>query len=184
MTQDDRHSGATSQYDSFQELLDDTARPLHGAASPTDTVTADTYKKAKLRIIQQSQMESFLDEYTPLQAGKAISPNSRLKTLAPEFDPDSQLIRIGGRLRQSHLLSPDILHPIVLDTIHPVTKLLIKQYDTQLHHPGTGRVFADIRRHFWILRGRQAVRSIQHHSVRNGEASPTSLKWQTYPLPA
>ncbi len=108
-------------------------------------------------------MESFLDEYALLQAGKAISPNSHLKTLAPEFDPDSQLIRVGGRLRQSHLLSPDILHPIVLDTIHPVTKLLIKQYDTQLHHPGTGRVFADIRRHFWILRGRQAVRSIQHH---------------------
>ncbi len=66
-------------------------------------------------------------------------PNSRLKTLAPEFDPDSQLIRVGGRLRQCHLLSPDILHPIVLDPIHPVTKLLIKQYDTQLHHPGTER---------------------------------------------
>lgn len=108
-------------------------------------------------------MESFPDEYSQLQAGKPISPNSRLKTLAPEFDPDSQLIRVGGRLRQCHLLSSDILHPIVLDPIHPVTKLLIKQYDTQLHHPGTERVFADIRRRFWILRGRQAVRSIQHH---------------------
>ncbi len=161
MTQDDQ--GVTSQYDSFQELLDETARSLHGAASPTDTVTADTYKKAELGVIQQSQMESFPDEYAQLQAGKPISPNSRLKTLAPEFDPDSQLIRVGGRLRQCHLLSPDILHPIVLDPIHPVTKLLIKQYDTQLHHPGTERVFADIRRRFWILRGRQAVRSIQHH---------------------
>ncbi len=152
-----------SQYDSFQELLDEMARSLHGAASPTNTVTADTYKKTELRVIQQSQMESFPDKYAQLQAGKHISPNSRLKTLAPEFEPDNQLIRVGGRLRQCHLLSPDILHPIVLDHNHPVTKLLIKQYDTQLLHPGMERVFADIRRRFWILRGRQAVRSIQHH---------------------
>lgn len=42
MTQDDRHPGATSQYDSFQALLDATAQSFYGAASPTDTVTADT----------------------------------------------------------------------------------------------------------------------------------------------
>ncbi len=54
MTQDEQ--GVTSQYDSFQELLDETTRSLHGAASPTDTVTADTYKKAELGVIQKSQM--------------------------------------------------------------------------------------------------------------------------------
>lgn len=163
ITQGDQHSVSASQFDNFQELVNATARSLHGAASSTDTVTADTYKKAELKIIQQSQMESFPDEYAQLQAGKAISSNSRLKTLAAEFDSDTQLIRVGGRLRRCHLLSPEILHPIVLDPVHPVTKLLIQQYDAQLHHPGTERVFAEIRRRFWILRGRQAVRSIQHH---------------------
>ncbi|XP_048030334.1 uncharacterized protein LOC125279307 [Megalobrama amblycephala] len=162
ITEADQHSVSASQYDNFQELVDATARTLHGAASPTDTVTADTYKKAELRIIQQSQMDSFPDEYAQLQAGKPISSNSRLKTLSPEFDSETQLIRVGGRLRRCRLLSPDILHPIVLDPIHSVTKLLIRQYDAQLHHPGTERVFAEIRRRFWILRGRQAIRSIQY----------------------
>lgn len=118
ITEADQHSVSASQYDNFQELVDATARTLHGAASPTDTVTADTYKKAELRIIQQAQMDSFPDEYAQLQAGKPISSNSRLKILAPEFDSETQLIRVGGRLRRCHLLSPDILHPIVQDPIH------------------------------------------------------------------
>ena len=50
----------------------------------------------------------------------------------------------------------------MLDSAHPVTKLLIKHYDDQLHHPGPDRVFAEIRRRYWILRGREAIRKFQH----------------------
>lgn len=35
-------------------------------------------------------------------------------------------------------------------------------FDSRLHHPGPERVFAEIRRSFWILRGWEAVRCHQH----------------------
>lgn len=53
------------------------------------------------------------------------------------------------------------MHPIVLDPSHQNTQLLIREYDTWLCHPGPERVFAELRRKFWILRGREAVRKHQ-----------------------
>lgn len=53
------------------------------------------------------------------------------------------------------------MHPIVLDSHHPVTTLLIKDYDTKLLHPGPERILAEMRRKYWILRGREAIRRYQ-----------------------
>ena len=54
------------------------------------------------------------------------------------------------------------MHPIVLYPHHPITKLIIQDGDSRLKHSGPDRVFAELRRRFWILRGRQAVRKHQH----------------------
>lgn len=54
-----------------------------------------------------------------------------------------------GRLRQSKDLEPDMIHPLVLDPKHPLTQLLIKEYDQRLFHPGPDRVFAEICRLAW-----------------------------------
>lgn len=81
------------------------------------------------------------------------------------MDETTALIRVGGRLRQASHLSYSTAHPIVLDPKHPITRLLIKQYDTKLCHPGPERVFAEIRRYYWILRGREAIRRHQHSCV-------------------
>lgn len=78
------------------------------------------------------------------------------------MDEIRQLICVGGRLRRSEDLALETLHPIILDPSHPVTKLLIQDFDSRLHHPGLERVFADLQRSYWILRGREAVRHYQH----------------------
>ncbi len=78
------------------------------------------------------------------------------------MDPSNGLIRVGGRLRRVVELADSVVHPVVLDSRHPVTRLIIHHYDNQLHHPGSKRLFAEIRRHYWILRGREAVRRFQH----------------------
>lgn len=80
---------------------------------------------------------------------------------APELDEATGLIRVGGRLRRCSNLTADAIHPIILDPQHPLTKLIIQDYDVKLHHPGPERVFAEIRRQYWILRGREAVRQHQ-----------------------
>lgn len=67
---------------------------------------------------------------------------------------------MGGQLRQ--LEDVDFpLHPAVLDATHPVTHLVIQKHDRDLHHPGPERVFSELRRSFWILRGCEAVRKHQ-----------------------
>ncbi len=90
-----------------------------------------------------------------------MKPSSHLVALAPEMDPSNGLIRVGSRLRRVADLADSVVHPVVLDSRHPVTRLIIPHYDKQLHHPGSERLFAEIRRHYWILRGREAVRWFQ-----------------------
>ncbi|XP_026094149.1 uncharacterized protein LOC113066497 [Carassius auratus] len=149
-----------SQYKTFEELLE--SRACHGAAG---NPTADDYKMAEISVLQQAQEECFPSELEQLKADKSLPRNSRLKALAPELNHDTQLIRVGGRLRCSPYLDPDTVHPIVLDPKHPVSKLLIQSYDTKLHHPGPERVFAELRRKYWILRGREAIKRCQRTCV-------------------
>lgn len=58
------------------------------------------------------------------------------------MDEKGELICVGGRLHQSEELETTALHPVILDPSHPVTKLLIQEFDDRLHHPGTERVLA------------------------------------------
>ncbi|KAJ0033481.1 hypothetical protein NQD34_000588 [Periophthalmus magnuspinnatus] len=129
------------------------------------SLTADDYHEAELVLLRHAQTESFPAEVALLKAGKSLPSTSRLLTLSPEYDRSSSLIRVGGRLRRCDTLSPDGLHPILLSASHPVSKLLIQHYDCELHHPGAERVFAELRRKYWILRGREAVKKHQHTCV-------------------
>lgn len=85
---------------------------------------------------QHAQRESFLQEYASQQTGKAISTQSRLNNLAPEFHHTTNLIKVGGRLRMSEDLDYNRIHPVVLDPKSHITPLLFKKYNNKLHHPG------------------------------------------------
>ncbi|XP_073776433.1 uncharacterized protein [Danio rerio] len=147
-----------NQFESYKELLTATARVLHGSATTTDVLTAEDYKEAELSLLRQAQTESFPVEMVQLKSDKPLSMTSRLLCLAPEYDTTMQLIRVGGRLRRTEQLDEFTIHPIVLDPKHPLSRLIIKDFDETLHHPGAQRVFAEVRRKYWILRGREAIR--------------------------
>ncbi len=163
------------QFSSYCEFLEATARFLQGAADGTESLSADDIEKAELSILRQCQKHDFLEEFTLLKGGKDIPAHSRLIKLAPEYDRELDLIRVGGRLRRCDTLSDDVLHPIVLSPNNPVVKLLIKHYDAQLHHPGAGRVYAELRRKFWILRGREAIKKYQRSCL-------DCTKWRGKPM--
>ncbi|KAF0035008.1 hypothetical protein F2P81_012766 [Scophthalmus maximus] len=147
---------------------------LHKAASSTAKPDAEDFRQAELTLIKHAQMESFPEEFGLIKSGKAILTSSRQLTLAPKYDESSDLIQVGGILRRCDSLSQEVLHPVLLAPSHPVTKLLIRHYDNQLHHPGAERVFAELRRNYWILRGREAVRKHQHNCTecRKGRNQP------------
>lgn len=99
-------------------------------------MTAADAIEVELHILRQAQSNSFSEEVGELTKGKPISTQSRLAALAPEYDQTVGLIRVGGLLRRAECLVPDTIHPIILDPKHPITMLLIKEYDNQLLHPG------------------------------------------------
>ncbi|KAG1926322.1 guanine nucleotide-binding protein G(I)/G(S)/G(O) subunit gamma-2 [Pimephales promelas] len=148
-------------YQTWQELLDATAQEILGQTPSNSLPNAEEYKQAEIVILQRAQQQSFPEDYKLLAAGKPVSPGSRLLTLAPELDKSTDLIRVGGRLRRLEGQYDLTLHPVVLDATHPVTRLLIQRYDSNLQHPGPERVFAEMRRSFWIIHGREAIRRYQ-----------------------
>ncbi len=91
---------------------------------------------------------------------------------------------MGGRLRCCSEAELDFIHPIVLDPQHPVTKLIIKDHDEKLHHPGPERVFAELRRTYWVLRGREAVRRHQRQcgECRKCKGQPEVPRMADLPL--
>ncbi|XP_036000189.1 uncharacterized protein LOC118564903 [Fundulus heteroclitus] len=161
-------------YKDWQELLESTAQTLHTADGKDGHLSAEDYRKAERHLVKRIQHDSFPEEIRRLSSGKPVANNSRLRALAPQLDEDGE-IRVGGRLRYAKDLELGAVHPIVLDPNHPFTRLLIQDYDRRLCHPGPERLFADIRRNFWILRGREAVRRYQSRcsDCRRWKANPT-----------
>ncbi|XP_048030832.1 uncharacterized protein LOC125266231 [Megalobrama amblycephala] len=162
------------KFSSWKDLVEAVAQELQGAAEQRGSTLASAYKKAELSVLRQIQMDSFPDDYQLLKNGKPVRSSSRLLCLSPEFDEASELIRVGGRLRRAEGLDPSTVHPIVLDPSHPNTRLLIRDYDAHLCHPGPERVFAELRRKVWILKGREAVRKHQR-------LCPECCKWRSKP---
>ncbi len=143
-----------NQFGSYKELLAATARALHGVATPTEVLTAEDYVEAELALLHPT-------EIAHLKSGKPLPMSSCLLCLAPEYDITTNLIRVGGHLRRTEQLDESTIHPIVLDPKHPLSRLIIQDFDEILHHPGAERFFAEVRRKYWILRGREAIRQHQ-----------------------
>ncbi len=172
-----------SEYISLKDLVEDTVQHSQSDSNQSSSPTAKNYVMAERLIFQNIQQDRFPEQYEQLKTGKPVSTMSRLLTLAPEFDESSQLIRVGGRLRHAEGLELQTIHPIVLDPHHSATKLLIQDYDSKLCHPGPERVFAEMRRNLWILRGREAVRKSQHNCLecRKWKAKPEVPKMADLP---
>ncbi|XP_057679968.1 uncharacterized protein LOC130908509 isoform X2 [Corythoichthys intestinalis] len=166
-----QHVPDATTYSSWKELVEATQH-LHGAAAGSAQSTSR--REAEVLVLRSCQAQSFSEEIAALQAQKPVHNHSRLASLAPEWDAETLLIRVGGRLRRLRNASVEEVHPVVLDSKHPAVKLLIKEIDERLLHPGSERVYAEIRRQFWILRGRQAIR---HHQLN----CPSCQRWRAQP---
>lgn len=163
-----------AQYNTWAELVQATYLSSHvAAASP---MSATQRIETEIQLLKQAQIDSFPAEVNALKTGKEVRSNSRLHNLSPEYDSQLGLIRVGGLLRRAENVDIVTLHPIVLSPDHPITRLIIKDYDSRLLHPGPERVFAELRSVYWILRGRQAIRKHQHYCLE-------CKKWRANPVP-
>lgn len=85
----------SAQFENWADLLKAAHQLLHGAAKGEFSPPSDL-QEAKVYVLKISQEESFPEEVRHLRAGKPVSPSSKLCQLAPEMDPESGLVRVGG----------------------------------------------------------------------------------------
>ncbi|XP_076301924.1 uncharacterized protein LOC143220066 [Lasioglossum baleicum] len=159
-----------SRYSSFMRLLRSVAWCLRfiNCARRTSTVKdtclrTDELDNARLTIVRCEQRRFFSTEIACLEGSR--SPlRGPLVRLSPFLD-DRGLLRVGGRLKHS-LLDYDEKHPIIMPEKSKVTSLIIFYFHERLLHGGTQLTLSNLRRMYWIPRGRRAVRKHIHGCLK------------------
>ncbi|XP_067934975.1 uncharacterized protein [Watersipora subatra] len=120
------------------------------------TVHKDT-DKAQQSILKLVQHEHFSAEIDRLESNQEINKSSSLIKLSPFLD-DKGILRIGGRLHESTVLSFEEKHPIIIPKSSHLATLIIDHCHKLAAHQGREHTLAQIRSiGFWIVNARAHV---------------------------
>ena len=89
------------------------------------------------------------------------------KMWCPQFDlflDVNGVWKCGGRLGNADI-PESTSNPILLDTSHHLTTLIVKHCHEQVKHGGVTETLAQLRSKYWIIRGRSFVRRFIHSCV-------------------
>lgn len=117
--------------------------------------SSDSYEKAERLLILELQRKYFSTEYSKL--GQGVQSNFQLEL----FLDDKGYIRCRGRL-QNVAFPWDIIHPILLPRVSPLTEIYIRKVHSENHHIGCSHLLAKIRERVWVIKGRAKVKSVIH----------------------
>ncbi|XP_060868578.1 uncharacterized protein LOC132943558 [Metopolophium dirhodum] len=126
------------------------SKPITIKLSPHEQVDA------LQRIIRTVQGQSFSDEFDKT-GNYSYANTSKLRKLSP-FRDDHGIIRVGGRLNHAPIPYAQ-KHPILLPRSHRLTNLLIDDFHKEHKHPGATTLQTIIAQQYWIISGRQVIRS-------------------------
>ncbi|XP_035918524.1 uncharacterized protein LOC118516686 [Anopheles stephensi] len=145
------------------------------------TITTEDLHQAEIALCKLAQQDTFDDEIHALTTGRQVSRASRLKWLRPYMD-ETGVLRVGGRLGNM-TASHTVKHPIVLTATHPMAVLLATAYHLRLLHAGPQLLLATLRQRFWVIGGRNLVKSIYHRCLQCFKAKPTLVQQSVADLP-
>ena len=151
----------TGEWGKLTRVIAYCLRCLH--RGPSNHLTVNELEKAELAIVRLVQRTTFTYEHDLLMKRKLILKGN-LASLNPFLD-DQQIMRVGGRLRNSNLPFNQ-KHPMILPKKHNVVELLIRHAHKLTLHGGNQEVHAWLRQKFWILNGREAIRSELHKCMK------------------
>ena len=93
-------------------------------------------RNAEIAWVRYAQTLAFPEELQNLIVGNSIPKNSRIIKLSPYLDSNTQLLRVGGRLKNSSI-SKKQKHLILLPTNSIITKLIILHHHLNITLHGT-----------------------------------------------
>ncbi|XP_050077807.1 uncharacterized protein LOC126564758 [Anopheles maculipalpis] len=154
---------------------------LKTLAGSVPSLTATELQSAELRLCQLAQQDSFEEELHDLKRGKQVNTKSKLKWLSPYLDSQG-VLRVGGRLGNANI-PESTKHPIVLAASHRLSTLLAENIHRQKMHAGPQFMLATIRQKFWLIGGRNLVKSVYHRCHICFRNKPTLVKQAVADLP-
>ena len=156
-----------TKYSSYNKLINITRYVFQFITQQTGRIMSDPIKFW----IKHQQAEYFPEVHKILERG-SVSKNRLIKDLGLYMD-EAQIIRCRGRIRNADL-PYESKHPVLLPKKGHLTKLIIKEAHKITLHGGLGDTLAQIRKNYWIPKGRQAVKaSLKECNIcRRYEARP------------
>ncbi|XP_055910762.1 uncharacterized protein LOC129945124 [Eupeodes corollae] len=145
-------------------------------------IGADELDDALQRLIRIEQAMCFPQDIQQLHKKAPLGSGSPLLSLNPYLD-DKDLLRVGGRL--THFSLPhEQKFPLVLPKIGHLVGLLLDHTHEITMHGGAQLMLQTLRHKYWILQGRQAVRTFVHKCVICRRYRGTLIKQQMASLPS
>lgn len=126
------------------------------------TLTSEELQIAENFWIKKTQEDHFKEELEALKNGNEITSYSKLKNFTVVLD-ENNVVRLKSRLQYADI-SYDTACPILLPDRCHFTDLLIRSSHERLGHAGVSDTLTDIRERFWIIRGRQRIKSNIYNS--------------------
>ena len=122
-------------------------------------VDMNLLQRSESSIIKMYQQSCFQNEISRLLDGKCVSKKSNIFKLDPFLD-DHEIIRVGGRIRQSRI-EYKLKHPILLPKNGHITSGIIGFYHRKVRHGERGMTMNEIRSNgFWVISCTAAVKSM------------------------
>ena len=127
---------------------------------------------AEIEVLKYVQRQCFREELVCLQgkesevevkksvrarSTRSVKKSSSIAKLDPELRDG--LLCVGGRLRHAPI-EQEQRHPVILPKKHHVVDLIVRHYHLLSGHSGQEYVLSLIRKSFWIIKGRVAVRRV------------------------
>lgn len=145
-------------------------------------LSAEELENAERFWVKSVQDKHYSEDVALLKSGLPIRKESSLYKLNPGLD-ESGLLCLKGRLQYASLENQE-RHPWILPARERLTELLVMDAHHKMKHLGVGSTITEIRQKFWIIKGRQFVKSVikgcltcKRFSVRPGQC-------EFAPLPA
>ncbi|XP_028967236.1 uncharacterized protein LOC114828214 [Galendromus occidentalis] len=140
---------------------------------PQDSITL--HRSAECHIIRWTQSQYLRPELDAIRVGERVPRDSKLSAFDLLVD-ENNLLRIRTRLVEGLHYTFEEKNPVVIPGNSRLAVLLIIDAHRVNAHFGVSTVLNQLRRRFWITRGRQVIKSILRRCVvcRKRHAAPAT----------
>lgn len=136
-------------------------------------INKNEFFNAEQTLYKHAQSEYYLDEIALLKRNGRIAKSSEIYRLSPFLDPQN-LMRCGGRLQESNVLSEDSKNPIILPRESRVTRLLLQEVHEKFLHRNFESATNEVRQKFFVINLRAEMKKIRNNCqfCQNHDAEP------------